>query len=200
MDTAKIMALPIAVQLSLGVGYLAYCIGYAGLRRGHTIADASFMSLAFSLMPLLIFNWMIGTGNVVAGLVAAIVGLLCGMLWRAGGRRLWSWLMDDLGVHGDDGLHTAWETVIQQPGLKVQQVAVLHKDGRKLLLSERGDIDALPHRGLILGADGSVVMMVQEEVSPDGSRRQAEGVITANGARLTYIPADEVRQISLRIG
>lgn len=201
MGLKDLVLLPIGLQVALGAGYLAYMIAYAGLRRGHSAVDAVFISFAFGIPALFTFD-LLAPYYVALGVAAgAAVSILAGIFWRAGLRRVWVWLMEKLGVHGEDGAATAWDTLIQRRGLKVNQVSVRTKDGRTLFMNGRHDYLDGPHKGLILGGDGSVVMVVEEErlLGAAGEDRKAQGMRTENGVRLSYIPASEIAQVNMRV-
>lgn len=192
--------LPLSLQVALAAGYLGYAVAYAGYRRAHQPVDSAFLSLIFGVPALLILQGSGALGIVVATGLGFAVSLLLGALWRIVGHRAWLWIMADLGVHQDDGTATAWDALIQRPGLKVEQCSVRTKDGRTLFMNSREGYMDLPNKGLVLGGSGDIVMVVEEERTPGNPvDRQAQGIVTENGVRLTYIPASEVAQVNLRV-
>ncbi|MFP1646092.1 hypothetical protein [Pontitalea aquivivens] len=196
-----LVLLPVGLQVALGAGYLAYMIAYAGLRRGHSAVDAVFISFAFGIPALFTFDFLAQVHVALGVAFGAAASIVAGVVWRSGLRCGWGWLMEDLGVHGEDGAATSWDTLIQRRDLKVNQVSVRTKDGRTLFMNERHDYLDGPHKGLILGGDGSVVMVVEEERLPGatGEDRKAQGMRTENGVRLSYIPASEIAQVNMRV-
>lgn len=200
MSFEEIIKLPIAVQLALGSGYLGYVTAYAGLRRSRTATDAIFMTVAFGLPAVLVFVGLEAKGVIVAALAGAVAAICVACLWRIGGRSASYWALDKAGVHNDDGLSHAWDALIQRRGLKSSQMSVHTKDGRILYMSDRTEVLDAPFGGLLLGADGSIVMVVQKERLADGTVEERTGVTDADwGARLTYIPADQIARVNIRI-
>ena len=43
-------------------------------------------------------------------------------------------------------------------------------------------------------------MAVEEEELPDGTTQERQGVLSDWGARLTYIPADQISRVNIRLG
>lgn len=200
MNGLNLATLPWAVQVTVAAGYLGYIIAYAGLRRGHQSVDVAFMTLAFGVPAMLIMLWRGDAMPGAAGVGGVVSGLVLGAVWRVVGRAAWLGLMKALQVHQEDGTASAWDAMIQRQGLDVNQVSVRTKDGRTLFMSDRRPYDDQPHQGLILGANGDIVMVVEKERLKDGGDdRAATGIIAAGGLRVAYIPASEVAQVNLRI-
>lgn len=56
-----------------------------------------------------------------------------------------------------------------------------------------------PMKGLIIGTDGDIVMVVDREVLPDGTEEvRTHQVVPGWGTRLTCIPAAEIETVELR--
>jgi len=199
MDYEKLIGLPLALQVGLGAGYAGYSIAYAGLRREHDAVDTTFLSLAFGVPALLVVQLREDLGQFWAAVLAIAASVICAAIWRGFGRQIWHWLMGCLRVHHEDGTATAWDALIQRPGLLVQQVSVRCRDGRTLFMNVRDPYMLGPYSGLVLGRNGDVLMVVEEEGAEDGTRRTPEGVVTGNGTRLTYVPAGEIKQVNLRV-
>jgi hypothetical protein len=195
----------LGLQAALAGGYLGYVTAYAGLRRGHAQIDSAFISLAFGVPALLVFTLIEQSGipashSWVAASVAVVTSLVSGGIWRVVGTKCWRKLVSILKVHQDDGTSTAWDALIQRPELYVEQVSVHTKDGRTLFMNSLGPYEKLPHKGLILGGTGDIVMVVEEERIPGKPEdEERQGVITDAGLRMTYLPASEIARINLRI-
>ena len=52
-----LLKVPIAIQIALAGGYLAYLVAYAGIRQHHTTADATFRSIVFGLAASAVLLW-----------------------------------------------------------------------------------------------------------------------------------------------
>lgn len=191
-------SLPLSVQVGLGVGYLAYLLAYSAQRSGHSTMDATFLSLLFGI-PALLFASFPGD-PIINILVGSAVSLAIAAFWRADGRRLWHKVARDSKLNPDDGYHSVWEALLQQNGvLYCSQISVHTADGRVLYLNDRERFKNAPYKGLSLGADGSILMVVEEEKLADGTEEARNGISDPDwGTRMTYIPADQVRRVNIR--
>ncbi|WP_054008028.1 hypothetical protein [Cypionkella psychrotolerans] len=191
--------LTLGVQVALGSGYLAYSTAYAGLRRDHGTEDAIFISLAFGALATLVFSILEPFGKWWQSIGALLICLVVGSAWRMFARGWWHKILAFFGVHREDGVHSPWHALIHAK-YKVGQFSVHTKNGRVLYLNDRAAFHGLPWDGLYLGGDGGVVMVVEEEELPDGTTEQRAGIKdTAWGTRLTYIPADEIERVNIRL-
>lgn len=198
----SLMQLPLEVQLALAGGYLGYCAAYAGLRRGHSGTDTAMISLAFGLAAVATFRLLgcLPDRFVWVQLCAGVtVAVIIGALWRKWGRDLVFHALKAAGVHQDDGLVSAWDGLIQQPGLSVTQLRVVTRDGRDLWCSDAGSYQAAPGKGMIIGVDGAIMMVVEEESILGESGVERPDVSSDSwGVRLTYIPADNIARVEMR--
>ena len=198
MPSADLLNLPLEIQTALGGGFLAYALAYAGLNDRLTATDVVFRTLAFGLVALLTFRMLLVQGPVTASLVAIGMALLAGMLWRMIGMRAVSWILRTLGVHGEDGIYSAWTALIQRPNLSVAQLSVHTKDGR-ILYQNQHQYPEAPFGGIYFGRDGSILMVVEEEELADGTEEVRTGIQdAATGTRMTYIPADQITRVNIR--
>lgn len=192
--------LSLSVQAALGAGYLGYVTAYAGFRKEHRVEDALFISLAFAACAMLTY----GAAEPIAGTLGAFLAafassILIAACWRRWGRKAWLWCVSEAGIHRDDGSHHAWSQIVQTDR-RVGQISVHLKDGRTLYLNNRELYGDAPWRGLYLGGDGAIVMVVEEEEMPDGTEEIRSGISDdVWGTRLTYIPPDEVRRVNIRM-
>ncbi|WP_298618722.1 hypothetical protein [uncultured Zoogloea sp.] len=192
-----LLNLPLEIQVALGGGYLAYVLAYSGLRRGHGATDTAMISLAFGLIGVLVFRSMPGGdwARVAGGLLAMLVAAA---VWRARVRALIARATAGFGVHADDGLISGWDSLIQEPGLQVTQARVVLTDGTDLFCADTGKYSDGPHRGLVLGGDGSVTMVVETEERAGGEETPRGDIRTDWGTRVTYVPADRIQRVELR--
>ena len=190
---------PLAVQLGLGIGYLGYLLAYGGARKGHSTLDATFLSLVFGI-PALVFATALPGSLLINILFGSAISLLLASIWRMGGRDLWFAAARQSDISQDDGYHTAWEGLLnRKEGLVTSQISVHTADGRVLYLNDRRNFRTAPYEGLNLGADGSILMVVQEEEMPDGTTQTRGGICDPHdGTRLTYIPADQITRVNIR--
>lgn len=192
--------LSLSIQVALGAGYLGYVTAYAGFRRDHRVEDVLFISLAFAAVAMLTFGFVEQSQGVfAAALLAFGSSLALAALWRKWGRRAWLWATTNAGIHRDDGSHDAWSQIVQTD-LQIGQVSVHMKDGRVLYLSDRRKYENSPWKGLYLGGNGAVVMVVEKEKDVDGLITERNGIADPEwGTRLTYLPASEIQRVNIRM-
>ena len=193
--------LSIGIQVALGAGYLAYTTAFAGLRQHHAARDTVFISLAFGAVELLAFEIMeeVCDINLVKVIGATIAPLLAAIIWRKWGRHRWLHLMQYCDIHREDGVYAAWDAIVQS-GREVGQMSVHTKNGNILYLHNREKFHGSVWDGLYLGGDGSVVMAVEEEELPDGSKEVRQAVRDEEwGTRMSYIPPSEISRINIRL-
>lgn len=191
--------LSLSVQVSLGAGYLAYVTAYAGLRQHHNARDEVFISIAFASVAMLAFVYAEPSGEWVGAAAGLVAALVVGGLWRAAGRSLWYGAMTRMKIHGDDGTHTAWQSMIHDRKFNVAQLSVHTKDGRVLYMNDRRPFRGAPHGGIIMGGAGDILMVVEEEELPDGTEEVRTGIVAEEGVRFSYIPADQIARVNVRV-
>lgn len=194
----EVLTLSTLVQVSLGIGYLAYSVAYAGFRRHHDTRDTVFITLVFAAVASTIFSSLLPWNPYLAGVLTLVIVLILGAAWRAFGRDAWLWVMSNTNVHREDGNNSTWEALVQTRK-KVGQVSVHMKNGRVLYLNDRRKFVGAPWDGLYLGGDGSIVLAVEEEETETGEVEVREAVKSEWGTRLTYVPASEVARINIRL-
>ncbi len=115
-----------------------------------------------------------------------------------------------MGVHKDDGLATGWEALSQDPTIQVTQIMVRTSGGTELFCekamdyakSSRNVWSRLGDFSPMLGTDGSVIMLVDTEETSSGGEITKSGQIDDEagwGCRLTYIPANQIDYVELRV-
>lgn len=196
----ELISLGTTVQVWLGSGYVAYCTAYAGFQRHHKTRDTVFITAVFVAVASGAFSLGSTINAWCAYSAAVFVPLAAAICWRLLGKSSWLWLMQFLRVHREDGNDCTWESIVQTTRY-VDQLSVHTIDGRILYLNDRRQfVDKAEWNGLYLGGDGSVVMAVEEEELPDGSTEQRQGVLSDWGTRLTYIPANQISRVNIRLG
>jgi hypothetical protein len=187
-----------AVQVSLGSGYLAYCTAYAGFRNHHQNRDTIFITVVFAAIASAAYSASQDLGNIPAYIISVFTALLSAILWRWMGREAWQKVMQVTNVHREDGVASTWENLVQT-NKKVDQISVHLNDGRVLYLNERPKYAKAPWKGLYLGGDGSVLMIVEEEELSDGTVEERQGICSDWGTRLTYLPASQITRVNIRL-
>jgi hypothetical protein len=194
----KLFALPVAIQLALGSGYIAYLIAFAGIRGHHTTTDAFFGSLAFGMVTTLLFMFL-PCSTIWKMVISVAVTILVGAAWRW---RLGQWAKAALrfsNVSWTDDIPSAWLSITaQRTDLPVSQIAVDIDDGRTVVCDDTRSYKDAPHGPCVLGLDGSVALYVTSEWKEDTGWTDATDVRNIDGSRITFVPANRIRRIELR--
>lgn len=194
-----LLQLPLEIQVALGGGYLGYSIACAGMRQNHGATEIAFRSLAFGIVAMLVLQWVqLLTHQAIAVCAAIVAACAAGALWRRFGMKWSLKALSKMGIMREDGLPSAWTALSQTPNLNVTQISVRTIDGQTLHHNRAAYKDAWKD-GLYLGSDGSVVMVLEETVMPDGKVVTEEDISTPGwGTRLTYIPASQIARVYVR--
>ncbi len=211
---SEMLGLPWQIQVVIVGGYLGYVVAYTGWRTAHKSADSLAIVLCFGGISLLTLDSLeqltpqkLEVGNydfsyirgfIVAG-VAIGSAVFAAVIWR---RFLRDWAKEKihkLSSSEDDGLFFGWETLIQHPQLEYNQINVLLKDGRVLESYPLSRFNDWPNGCCVLGGDGSVALYVTHIEGADGNRRETKNLFCdEEGARITYVPADQIAEVDLR--
>lgn len=187
-----------AVQVWFGSGYVAYCTAYAGFRNHHPNRDTIFITVVFAAIASAAYSASQDLGNIPAYTISVFAALSSAILWRWVGREAWQKVMQITKVHREDGVTSTWENLVQTKR-DVDQISVHLTDGRILCLNERPKYAEAPWKGLYLGGDGSVLMIVEEEELSDGTVEERQGICSDWGTRLTYLPASQITRVNIRL-
>lgn len=195
----SLSSLPVAIQITLGSGYMAYVVAYGGVRQHHSATDATFGTFAFGLVATAVLAWL----PLIAGWRAAAAVALtiaAGALWKAVGIRFARWLLRITNVSWADDVPSAWLTITaERTNLRPSQIAVDVEGGRVLLCEDTRLFSDLPYGPCTLGLDGSIAMYVSAEMKPDGEWIDKTDINHAGeGAKITYIPAAGVKRVEMR--
>lgn len=178
---------------------MAYYTAYAGLRRGQTARDALFISAGFGLAALVVFETMYEFPSIWRIVGSFCVAIVLSVVWRKWLQKGWNTVMQRLGVHRDDGIHGAWDRLVDAVHL-VGQISVHTTDGRILYLDDRRKYANAPFKGLYLGGDESIGMIVEREEFPDGTIEERKDIVHKDwGTRLTYLPASKISRVNIRL-
>lgn len=194
----ELLSLPIAFQIALGSGYLAYLLAYSGIRQHHSAADATFRSLAFGLASsaVLYFTplrwWSIALA-ILAPLPLAAFWRWRGMFWARA-------LFRKVDVSWADDLPSAWLSIVaERTDARPSQIAIDLDNGRTLLCDDTRLFSDAPYGPCVLGLDGSVALYVTSERRENGEWFDHEDVRhPVEGDRLTYVPASAIKRVEMR--
>lgn len=196
--TSELLKVPLAIQIALAGGYLAYLVAYAGIRQHHTAADATFRSIVFGLAASAVLLWkpFIPYVNEVAAVLAALV---CGIIWRAIGMKSAQGALRWTGVSWADDVPTAWLTVTAiRTDVRPSQIAVDIDGGRTLFCEDTRPFADAPYGPCVYGLDGGIAFYVTSELRADGKWIEHTDVRNADGCRLTYVPASAIKRVEIR--
>jgi hypothetical protein len=194
----ELLKVPIAVQIALAGGYLAYLVAYSGIRHHHTAADATFRSIVFSLAASAVLLWrpFIPYINEVAAVLAA---LGCGILWRWIGMKSAQGALRWTGVSWADDVPTAWLAITAiRTDVRPSQIAVDIEGGRTLCCDDTRLFADAPYGPCVYGLDGGIAFYVTSELRPDGEWIEHADVRNLDGCRLTYVPASAIKRVEIR--
>ena len=191
--------LPWQIQVSLASGYAAYLIAYTGIRVGHRAIDTMFATLAFGVVATAVLAVCAEANPFISGGAAIVATIAIAVLWRRFFRgwfytllRWWniSWANDD---------PTALATLSANTKYKATQIAVELDNGTWLRCDDTSRFHKAPFAPFILGPNGDVAFYLTHEERPNEEATEVGHVQDDNyGARITYIPASRIRQITLR--
>lgn len=210
----ELLALPWQVQIVIVGGYLAYVVAYTGKRSAHKAVDTVSIILCFGGISILTFEALDEFVPEIINLFGQDLTLLrefclavCSMMSAVGFAILWRRYLGNsvrnilgrLSKNDDDGLPTGWDTIIQTPNFDYSQLNVTLKNGNKLECDAMGNFNDLPNGPCILGGDGSIAMYVTHIEDAKGIHREANNLVSKErGARMTFIPADQIAEVDIR--
>jgi hypothetical protein len=190
------------LQLMLASGYAAYFVSYVGIRHHHKTIEIAFITLAFGLITQATFNvLLIWMAPLFAGVVAFIVTVAFGLVWRAKGRpwvreylskKSFSWTNDD---------PSALMTITTSTDYFFKQIAVELHDGTWLRCDDTALFNGAPHSPFVMGHEGDIAMYLTHIDLPKSKKSQVMKSTRDDywGDRLTYIPAKEIRRMTFRL-
>lgn len=195
-----LLKLPFAIQISLGSGYLAYLIAYAGIRQHHNTTDAVFRTLAFGIAATATLGLPISQPFWLTAL-AFLMPIIVGVFWRKFGMKWSRSILRQSDVTWSDDLPSAWISLTAEgTNFPHSQISVDLEDGRMLHCSNTRLFAGAPYGPCLYGLDGSIALYVTDEIRPDHTTLEHEDIFDAEeGWRITYIPADQVKRVDIRL-
>ena len=200
MLNSSLIDLPWATLVTLASGYMGYFIASVGLKDHHKTIDITFATLAFSLLPALLYSLILYSFNIYAATLAAVVSaVISGAFWRVLGRKWMYWLLRKLSISWSDGTSSAWQRMFDQRGYYVTEVYVHLKDGTILLAEAPGNFKGQPCGSFVMGNEKDILLYVTHEKAA-GSVDWVECDVLHKswGAMTTYIPADQIARVKIR--
>ncbi len=204
-------------QIVLVGGYLSYVVAYSGRRGSHGPTDILGIILCFGGIGLIFVELFesavrifttnsdslsepsrVVDGAYWIGAVSLLVPLLCAVAWR-GFLNEWIWrkIKEITGDH-EDGLPSAWLTIVQQKGLEYAQLVVTLKSGVVYESYPLGDFNGYPNGPCVFGPDGGIGMYVTYITNANDQGRPVDNILDADGCRMTFIPSSEIAEVDFR--
>lgn len=199
----KLLDLPTDTLIVFGAGYLAYRTAYDGLRSRHKPLDVTFISIAFGLVAKLVLISLAGAPiyNFASAGIAVASTLLVAAVWRLYFKHLWGKLLRFAHVSYSDGMGTAWDKVRTDTKTYTTQLFVKSKGGDVMLCEDLSNFIEHPFGPCQYGEDGSISMYVTA-IKLSGESKFSDKNPNAPdehwGSKITYIPADQIAEISVR--
>lgn len=204
----EILELSWKTQAVLVGGYLSYVTAYAGRRESHGSTDLVGIILCFGGIGLIAMQITDQVGesksidtlrsSYLQGIVGVAAPLFSAVLWRRCVNGFAHELLHKLTDSKEDGLPSAWATIIQRQGLSYSQLVVTLKSGDSYESYPLGRFNGYPNGPCVLGSDGSIGMYVTYITPAEGDGREVEDVDDGDGFRMTFIPSTEIAEVDLR--
>lgn len=194
--------LPWTTLLALACGYAGYFISHVGIRDHHKSIDVTFITLVYGFVSLFAYTAtrLLCWDNVLfATLVAFVVGIAAGGLWRKHGRALLIRAMRWSGVSYSDSLPSAWLALFHEEAY-AKQLSVKLKDGSWLKSDNLAKFHDLPEGPCVFGGNGDLLLYATHfQPKDESSFKECPQVIHPTwGAEITYIPASEIARVDIR--
>lgn len=201
MDFKDWLALPLYVQVTLGCGYLAYVIAYAGKRADEKTLDVLLRTIAMSLPSTLAWlgseYWALPDWAKVVE--ALVVALLTGIIWRKWGMGLWYGLMHQYRVSNSNINKSVWQTITQNMQAVPRQLVVTLNSGVEYHCDDvQAFSDAVIPR-YETDLEGNIAMYITHWIDNEGVVHEMPHVRAKDwGDNLTYIKASEIKMVDFR--
>lgn len=191
--------LPWQIQTSLVCGYAAYLVAYMGIRFSHSAVDTFFVSLAFGLVATAMLWLARGMDPVYAVVIAFLVTLTAGILWRKLFRDVFHAALQAMNITWSNDDPSALATLSANSKHRMSQFAVQLNDGTWLYCENPKQFSDAPFKPVILGPTGDVAMYVTHKEPPGHDREEISRVRDQHyGDKITYLPAASIRQFIIR--
>ena len=197
---ARTLGLPWNIQVAIASGYAAYLFAYKGTRKHHQTIDVAFSTLAFSAVATASL-WLLNIPKrpVRAGVEAFFITIITALLWRKLEAPIIGAIVRLFNISWSNDDPSALDTLAADSKNRVTQVAVALNDGTWLRCDDTKLFEALPFGPYTLGQAGDIALYLTHERKPnDVDARELKTVAGAYGTRITYVPATNVKQITIR--
>lgn len=197
----KFLSLPLEIQVAVGSGYLAYALAYLGIKDHHKPIDTAFRTIAFGLCATSVLTLLpatYGFWRIAAAVLASLIG---GALWRYWIADGMQWLVRKADLSWSDETPSAWSRItLHNSRTYVSQISVHLDDDSWLFCDDTRKFADAPYGPCVLGPNGDVAIYATHKCRPGEDFVEAPDVRDVHhGDKLTYIPANKIRRVSLRM-
>lgn len=197
----KLLKLPLEIQAAVASGYAAYMIAFAGIRAHHKAVDVGFSTIVFSMVTTLVLAALASSSAPIAWniAIAVVVTLVAGATWRLFGRATLRTFIRASDISWADDDPSVWAAFLANTDVFVSQIGVLLDDGTWLRCDDTTKLSDAPFGPCCLGTQGDVALYLTHVEEPNGAARALKSVRDDHyGDRITYVPADRIRRVTLR--
>lgn len=196
----RLLSLPLDIQVALATGYAAYLLAYIGIRSHHTSVDTIFRAIAFASIAAISLYYLPSTLGILRFVIGIVLTLFLAVFWRVIGSFLCHYLLREFDISWADDSPSAWFKSTQQNSKHlISQISVMLVDGTWLICEDASQFVSSPFGPCVLGLKGDIAMYASLEITPEGNEESQSNVRhDALGDRLTYIPAEQIKRISIR--
>ena len=197
---------PWTTVLTFASGYAGYFIAHLGLRDHHQAMDQVFRVLLYGFWGLFAYvalRTYCGFDILSASAVGFAVSSALGGGWRMWGEKRFTKFLHDNNISHSDDLRSAWLAIPNvSRGLAMTEFGVVLTDGTSLLCNDLWRFRDQPNGPCVLGNNGDVLIYVthigRRNAAGNMDYSAKEDVMGTDGAKMTYIPRDQIARITMR--
>ena len=174
-------------------------LAYSGLRAKHSAVNVAFATLVFGLLATGVLALLNSYSAFLAAPVAFAAALFSGFVWRKWGLALCYRFIRRSNLSWSNDDQSALETLSANSKFRLSQIAVLLDDGTWLECRDTTRFSNAPFGPCLIGPNGDVALYLTHEGTPNGKDREVKSVFDDHyGARITYVPASQIKRLTLR--
>lgn len=204
------LALPVQTLSVLAAGYMSYRLAYTGNDAEHKATDTIFMVFVFAFVAKLsgdlvrilgdTFALSATARDTTAILIGVVTALVVSAVWRKRGESWVRKILSKFKISYSDRTQTAWQAMIAKEHIHPSSLIILKKDGSMVMSERLSDFKNLPHAACTFGPDGSVALYITHRLFKGDTDWEEYSPHPHNdfGAEVTFIPASEISEISMR--
>ena len=197
MKFEEVLKLPFEIQMVLVAGYLSYRVATGGLDRAHKPTDIVFQVLAYGLIAYVIYDLFPAPAAPIFSMPAALFFTIAiAAVWRRFGRKLFVGLFRLTRITRENYIPSTWDHLIHESYLWAY-VSVICDDDTVYESNLSILPEGLPFESLDVDSGSNIAMYVTRMISPKQESTDYAVPDEYGRARITYIPANRIRNISI---